>query len=328
MNPSFPGAYCAIHRAAAATRTCTRCGNFMCWDCSQGGTRETCPACAELASGSSTFPFTRENTDGLIGYAWNAFTRDWGMLTVTAFLLMICTFGAQLVGAVLSTGITAAFGAVGDGEGAMNAVGLVVGQLLATIIQVAVQGALGLGFARVAWGALNGRGADLGVLFSQFHKLGKYLVQVLLVALVVVVPLALVFGGVFAGAYFAFDENDTRLIAGISVGGVLMIVAICVMLPLYFAQAELALNDQVTPWESIVNAWRIGSGKRLLIFGYSMLIGLILIGGAILCLLPVIPAMAFGQLIFIGLYAALRNGSEASPIRGGGEQPVAAQPAV
>lgn len=324
MNPTFPGAFCAIHRSAPATRTCTRCGNFMCFDCASQG--DPCPTCVQLQGQSSSFPFDRNHQEGLLGYAWNAFTRDWGMLSLCAFLVMVISMGAGLIGNILAAVLGAAMDAAGDRGSAGALVAMVVGQVLGQFLSTVVSGVLSLGFARVAWSALNGGGVDIGTLFSQIHKAGRYLLQVLLLVLVIGVPLAVVGGGVAAAVIFGVSDDDTRLLIAAIGAAVLFIPLIFVLMPLYFAPVELAMNDGVGVWESIVNAWRIGSGRRLTMFAYGILSFLIILAGLLLCFLPVIPAMALVQLIFVGLYAALRNGSSATPIRAENEQPMPARP--
>jgi hypothetical protein len=93
------------------------------------------------------------------------------------------------------------------------------------------------------------------------------------------------------------------------VGGTLPFVAVgLVLMPLtMFVVPELVVSD-APPLELIRRAWRIGSGMRLRMFGYGFVAGLVIVAGAILCILPVLPALGLAHCLLLALFLAARNG--------------------
>jgi hypothetical protein len=311
------GARCAIHSEVAAQLICDRCGNFMCSECSLGGTRSICPNCAALA-GSGTFPFTRDNWEfgKLWDFTWTAFKREWLMLSVAVLVFLLIV---GMIGAVLS-GIQSAVGSFSKSVAAV-AIGTLITQLLSQM----VQGMFEMGLYRVYFDVLAGQKADIGRMFSQFPKVGVFIAQRLLLIALFVVPilgyLALVGGVAIATSGGHLDINDPSHLfdhlgdspaplAVISLGLLILIVPLYYFaLPFYFATAELVYVDGVGVMESLRNCWTIAKGFRLSIFGFALLVGLIAIVGVLACCIGLLPAVALGNMLIACLYLTLRTGS-------------------
>ncbi|MFZ5470220.1 MAG: YIP1 family protein [Myxococcota bacterium] len=72
-TPPPAGAACPRHPEKAASGTCTRCGTFMCPECSQNGTSAFCPACQPLMGGGVSrepTPWERRGELGLFQALW------------------------------------------------------------------------------------------------------------------------------------------------------------------------------------------------------------------------------------------------------------------
>ncbi|RKH20444.1 hypothetical protein D7X74_03990 [Corallococcus sp. CA047B] len=322
------GASCALHPEQVATGTCARCGNFMCDTCSQGGTSPRCPTCR--ARFGAEFPLNRDNWSigGLWEVCWPIFQREWGMLSLAVLISFGVSFGSQLL-VTLGQGI---------GSALDSTVLAVVLSLVGFLAQLVVQGLVQLGLLRVCFDVLQGGRADVARLFSQMHKVGPYLLTMLVVFAIIVVPL-LILGAlgflVAMGAGFGGDmpwnmDADTSpaarwdavapvlaVMGGVS--AVLLIPFIYVTLPLYFVQPELAYEDVPPgPLQLLRRCWEYARGQRLAMVGVGFLVGAIALAGFFACCVGLIPAMALAQLLISGMYLALRPRSDevAGPLHG------------
>lgn len=66
---SLLGPSCALHANAKAIGTCTRCGNFMCVGCAQGGLCEACRGRLP-ASEFAPCPSCRSSTASRVSFTW------------------------------------------------------------------------------------------------------------------------------------------------------------------------------------------------------------------------------------------------------------------
>jgi hypothetical protein len=313
-------AYCAQHRQSPALINCRRCGNFMCAVCSEDGREKTCPACRALNSDVGTFPYDRERGtfSDVFSYVYQALQRDWVMLAVGVLLLLAVLFGVTLVGQVVLAGALAAVMAlvpgVRDPGDDISFAGM--GAAFASIIGFyfifyVVQGVLQMGLARMTLDVLYGRKADVARLFSQWRKAGRFLIYMLLMLAIIAVPLALVFGGQLA-VFLAGDQqarDPSRLIVSIVAEVIGLIAFIWLVIPLYLVPIELALSD-VSAVQAIKNCFAAAKGRRLGIIGYTLLGGLSVLIGFVLCCLPVFPAVAFAQMLLGAALLKYRTGAD------------------
>jgi hypothetical protein len=287
----------------------------MCEICSQRGSQKFCPTCRER-TGDVAFPLRRDtwSISALWDYCFAAFKRDWLMLSVAMLVGMAAitaaNFASNIAGVVMQ--VTDSFAVIG----------LLV--LLSTVVQVVAQGVMGLGMMRVIFDVLQGGGVDIGRLFSQWHKVGRYLVSIFLLFVLLVLPLMLLFvvlgfvGMMAAGVSMAditsggvFRTNETA--AAIAFVGALVLTfipALYFSIPLYLLQAELAFNDDVTPVQALRNCYTLARGQRLPMVGVLLIGVLVLFAGLLACCVGVFPAYALMHLLIGGLYLSLRNGSE------------------
>ncbi|AKQ69739.1 Membrane glycoprotein [Myxococcus hansupus] len=319
------GASCPLHPAFQAVGTCTRCGNFMCRTCSQGGSQAWCPACLEREGMGRSFPLNRENwsVGGLLELSWEAFKREWVMLSVGVLIFMAASFVGQVFSQILSL-----IGGLVD-----NVAVLVVAFLIGTLGSYVIQGAVTLGFLRMSMDVLNGQRADLARMFSQFGKVPAYL-GTLVLSILLVTPLLvlIVAGSVGAGLATGsvswselvaiLDLPEAELggaIAGLlptfTVMGVTALALYCfpgawLLTPLVLLQPELARTDSPRVVETLRRCFAYAKGERLPIVGVLLLGGLFMCVGFLLCCLPVVPALGLFQLMLAGLYLALSNSAE------------------
>ncbi len=309
------GARCAIHPTLGATGTCERCGNFMCEICSQRGSQKFCPTCRQR-TGDAVFPLRRDtwSISALWDYCFEAFKRDWLMLSVAMLVGVSVTTVANFAGNIA--------GVVMQATDSFVIIGALL--LISVFVQVVVQGVMGLGMMRVAFDVLEGGGVDIGRLFSQWTKAGRYVVTMFLVFVVLVLPLMLLFfvlafiGMMAGGVSMAdiasgsiFGSNETvGLVAFVGASLVTFVPAIYFVIPLYLLQAELAFNDDVTPVQALRNCYALARGQRLSIVGVLLIAGLVGLVGLLACCVGILPAYGLIQLLVGGLYLALRNGSE------------------
>lgn len=306
------GAFCALHPDQRAQRTCTRCGNFMCGQCAEGGSQSNCPTCRQRLGLTEAFPLTRQDWtfSGLWDYCFELFKRDWVMLSVGALILMGVSVAAQAVGNILPTLGAAA-------ESIPLTVALTLGAFL---VQNVLQGIVGMGFMRMLLDVLQGRRAEISWMFSQVHKTGTYLGTLLVIALgaVVVIGLlsALVLVLLMPGNPFDFENFNPEALDEGNLAAVVVVLAVAAVplawlsLPLYLLQAELAADDHPTVMGVLRNCFAYARGQRLSILGVSMVNGLVLIAGMLACCVGFIPALALSSLLTVGLCLALRTGAD------------------
>jgi len=316
------GAQCATHAGVRAADICERCGNFMCAECSSGGAEKRCPACRAHDAGAR---FTLSRNDWDLGRLWGAavaaFQREWLMLTAAALMFFL----AQLVANMIA-------GLVQAGADEFKSTPLTMAALaLSPLLGIIFSGVVELGVYRITLDVLGGRKADLGRVFSQLPRLGTFLLQRLMVFAIVLAPL-LAAAAVGVGAIWGFighaPAHPEEALDWVSDGGpggtplvVVMLVTVFVMvvvlaylsLPFSMATAELALDPDVGAWESIQRAYVLARGQRWVILGVGILFALMMVGGLFLCCVGVVPAFALGEVLLVGLFLALRNGSSLPP---------------
>ncbi|MBZ4419666.1 hypothetical protein [Myxococcus sp. RHSTA-1-4] len=323
------GALCPLHPAHAASSTCTRCGNFMCDTCSEGGAQALCPGCRERTGLGQSFPLTRGTwtVSALLDTAWAAFKRDWVMICVGVLIAMAGSIVGEIVKQILTL-----MGGVVDNV-AVTAVFIGLGYLGSTV----VQGVANLGLMRMLLDVLEGRKADLGRIFTQFHKAVPYLLTTLIIFAVMLPFLLLVFGaGVGAaavtgglGALESLDwtslnegnpsEETVRefgtlwpaMVAMLVVGGGLSIFpGMWLGMPLLLVQPELARSENPTAMATLRRCFAYARGHRLGMLGAALLGTLITFAGILACCVGLVPAAGLFNLMMAGLYLALSNGAE------------------
>ncbi|WP_434346578.1 hypothetical protein ACN6A1_34870 [Myxococcus virescens] len=319
------GASCPLHPGFDAVGTCSRCGNFMCRTCGEGGSQAWCPACRQREGVGQAFPLNRENwsVSGLMDLSWDAFKREWVMLCVGVLIFLAGSFAGQVVSQVSSM----AGGATG------NIVITVLGFFIGIIGSYAIQGGITLGFLRMSMDVLSGRRADLGRMFSQFGKIPTYL-GTLFLSFLLMLPLLLliVVGALGAGLATGavswselmalkdlppseLDAAVTPLLPGFAVMGFVAFALYVfpggwLLTPLILMQPELARTESPGAVETLRRCFAYSRGQRLPMIGTVLLGGLLAMVSVFLCCVPVIPALGFLQVLMAGLVMALSSGAE------------------
>jgi hypothetical protein len=324
QDPQTAGAKCPVHPDRAATRTCGRCGNFTCGECNVNGTEAMCPSCRQLVGGSAPFPFTRDafSFDQIWNYTFEAWKREWVMLSVCVLILLAVGFAVGLFNGLFQ-GI--AKGIVGTRGGSSGVIIIAfAASMMTQVISSLAQGVFQMGLFRIYIDVLNGRKADVNRLMSQVPKLGRYILQALLMLVGAMLPVLVYMGGVFLLSLAVSGASLTNIqhldrefkpigLAVILFGATALVpILIYLGLPLQFAIIELVYGD-TQPIESFRRAFQIANGFRLSLFGFGFIAGLVVLAGILACCVGMIPAMALSQMLMTGLYLTLRNGSGLPP---------------
>jgi len=322
---SRAGAHCPIHPEFQAVSTCSRCGNFMCRTCGEGGSQVLCPTCRQREGVGQTFPLNRENwsVSALVDQSWSAFKREWVMLCVGVLIFMAASFAGQLVSQVFSVAAGAANSLV------VTAFAIILGMMASYVIQ----GAVTLGFLRMSMDVLNGQRADLTRMFSQFGKVLPYMGALLLSFLLILPLLVLIAVGAVGAGLVSGTVSWAELMSlagqsggdlnaamrpmasGFMVMGVTAFVlylfpGVWLLMPLILVQPELARSESPGVVETLRRCFAYAKGQRLAILWTMVLGSLFMVVGVMLCCVPMIPALAVFQLMLAGLCLALSNGAE------------------
>jgi hypothetical protein len=304
--PFQPGAaVCAVHMQNTASGTCARCGNYVCYQCTDSGRFTTCEAC-RARTGVTDFPISRDtfSIGGVLDAGWTAFSENWLMLTLGPFILAVVNVAFSFCSNILTSGMQAALEDVD-----MNvklAVTLVISFSI-SLVSIVVQGGLTLGLVRMALDAVDRKPVELSALFSQFRKLLKWAVQIIVIGVAMAVPMALVFAPM--GIAAALDKPEIGSIVTIVLMLLLIVPFFYVSLGLSFLNQEIVYDDSVGAIDSIKRSWQIAGGFRLSIFVIGPLGALIMIGGVLVCCVGVFPAQGLVFAFMAATYRALRNGS-------------------
>ena len=281
----------------------------MCSTCSGEGSSTTCLACLERGGVGERFPLSRDrwSAEELVRIAWGVMTREWLTLSLASLVVIGVPMAVNLGGTLLQMGATAA----GFAE-----VGMVI-SILGVLLQTLVQGVVQLGSLRMTYRALMGRPIQVSQVWGLAHRLGQYLLQILAIVVGLGVPIAVYLGAtaglIYATGGFELDAH-TFIIGGIAMT-ILIPALLYVTVPLYFMTMELALDDEVNAWDAMRNSYSIGDGFRWSIIGVSFVVGLIVLVGVLACCVGLIPALALGNLVMVGLFLTLRQGSDLAPLR-------------
>jgi hypothetical protein len=301
-DPQPVAAACAVHPDRVALRTCPRCGNYACDLCTEGERHEMCGPCRQRL-GLVEFPFARDrwSFDGLVGYGWHVFKREWQTLVLAALIFvgisLALSFASQMGSMLLTLTLS-------DDSVAAGAV--ILGfTVVSSLLEMAVQGWLALGFFALAFRALSGQPLELKALFTQHRKVLRLLVQYL-----VMFAFFGVAAGIPTGIILGLVPMDQWLAAFLITGAVLAVPVMYVALGLSFMQAELVYDDEAGPLEAIRRSWVIVRGHRLWAFVGGLVYGLAMFVGLLACCVGMLATMPFAHLVYAALYLALRNGAE------------------
>jgi hypothetical protein len=296
-----PGALCAKHPSLAAYAVCSRCGNYMCPQCSDQGRSTQCEDCrARTGGGSATFPFTRDNytVEKLIEHSWRVWKDNWQTLTIAAIVFLGITYGVAFVFgmvAALITGLTS--------QGGTPQTGAIIGiQVSGQIAQMVLQVWLQLGMFAITFDVLEGKRPGINVLFSRASRIGTGFAQLLLMYLAMALLIAPL------GAAFFLDDSVRWQVAG---GGLLVLLfPLCwVGLGFAFSMLDLAYDPNATATSSIRKSFALVSGQRWRVVLMGLVAGVAVVAGVIACCIGVLPAMSLATTLFCSMYLALRNGS-------------------
>jgi hypothetical protein len=323
-----PAAQCPLHPQRTAARTCARCGNFMCDECSLNGSELNCPKCRALLG--TTFPFTRDNHDfsRVWDFTFEAWKREWVMLSIGTVLVIAAAMAAGLIGNVLTSIVQ---GVVGTKDVVAFGVSFFIAWLFVQVLQQAAIGAVQMGFVRMCFDVLAGGKADIGRMFTQIAKIPTFLGQFLIVFLMIGLPTILYYVVAFVvaiklGHYefpgMDFTTHSSQRAWGEVILGVLPVMGgasaliffpmVWVYLGLTFISFEIVYSG-AGAWEAIRRSFALARGFRLPIFGYWIIAILITIVGTLACCVGILPAFALFQSLFAALYLSLRNGSGLPP---------------
>lgn len=298
----------------------------MCSDCCSGGAELLCPTCREKTE-QGAFPFTRADFsfNQLFAYAVDTFKRDWLMLCLVVVIFFAIAGLATGVTSALNQLVLALFGGGLDSETSRENLpalfgALALGTSAGMLFNMVVQGFVMLGLYRVLIDVLDGKKTDLARIFSQGRKLGRYVVLNIFLMLITYVPIVLFFGfiagGVLVSAGLSLhelsidamrDAMGPAIALGILLATIVLAVFAVWIYPLWiFGVPELVVSE-ASALEALQRAWQLGAGLRLTALGFGFVVGLLMLAGAALCCVGLIPAMAIGSLLNLSLFLAART---------------------
>ncbi len=314
------GSFCAIHPETSADAACERCGNFMCRVCSQEGTSAKCPTCRALDG--NAFPFSRSNFNisDIFSYAYQAFQREAAMLVLVGLIVIAGQFAANIISSILQQVMSAIGRGVGGNTGGV--IGLGLGSLLSLPVTFAATGVLTMGSIRVYLDVLLGKRADIARMFSQLDKLVQYIIQtlvysfaigaVLMIAEGAVIVVSLVVGGASfsGGPDRIFDSMNPFGIGLLILGSTVVFLGLLFLASWVFLAPMELVYSNCSGIEALQRGWKLSEGHRLVVIGYLLVAGLVTTISMMLCCLPILAGIPFGQLLLASLFLSLRKGSE------------------
>jgi hypothetical protein len=234
----------------------------------------------------------------LLGFSFELYKRHF----VRVMLATLFALAPILIGQAVSYAISSML--VDD---FVLAIGL---SFLLWIAQLLAQGVATLSALDVCVRLARGEAAVALSVRAGLERLGALLLQY------VIIDLALVFAGLCAAApviaVFALSDEPPLATLGIAV-----LVACCgagffayTALGFSFASLELVAQPRLDALGAIRNAWAIARGERLTIFVGLLLVGLLVLLGALLCFVGLLFTLGYAGLLFSVLYVSLRNGAE------------------
>ncbi|WNG34632.1 hypothetical protein F0U60_13930 [Archangium minus] len=261
------------------------------------------------------FPLSRTDWrfDALWALCWEAFRREWLLLSLGMLLLAAIGPVFGLVEGLVS-------GALGfaAGEGGMAVAGVLV--LLATPFILVIQGVMQLGVHRVSWAVLRGGTATFPDFLGQWRKILSYVV---LSVLGFLVALATVLYAAFLNTLIpmfmtlavSLERAGLGWLGMLTAGGLSLVVILLsgyslfrMMFLLSVAMLELACNDAAGPLVAFRNARVITRGQLRWFLLFCLISVPLLLLGALMLGVGVLPALALDHLLLVGLYLTLRNG--------------------
>lgn len=295
------GGVCAVHWQQPATGNCTRCGNFVCPQCTEDGTYGMCLSCRER-TGIGAFGLTRETTDfaSVMGATWTAFQQHWLYLcaaTVLQYILLLAFYAAGY-GAIFGMALAAP-----GNELLAVAVGLPLMMLGILLSNLAYIGQL-----KMSLDSLEGQKPDFMDMLRQLRRTGSFLLVAILLG-AAALPIYFVFG-LLVFAFGAVDVPNVGAFLGMIV---MMPVLTYVFLGLGFAYVELSLDPKVGAIEAMSRSWHVVSGRRWTIVALGFVCMVIWYVGALCCYLGLPPGQAFALLAMCAVYKGLRRGAGVAP---------------
>jgi hypothetical protein len=183
------------------------------------------------------------------------------------------------------------------------------------LIRLAIQPPLMAGFTIVALMELKGRRWTFGDFFSGFNWFGAIWVGTFFF------PMLMAAGCVLPGAVMllavADSRNDALIYASIGVLIVGYLAAIYLMIRTTMFAIPLIVDRNCGPIEAIKGSWRLTEGHFWGWLGVSILMGLINIGGALLCCVGLLFSWPFTVLALTSAYLTVvnqRRAAEPSPL--------------
>ncbi len=329
QQPGF-GARCAVHPERSALGVCARCGNFACEICTVGGTEKLCERCRQL-SGAGMFPFTRDDFsfDRLWNYCFELWKREWLMLSLCILIMYASTFVGRIFGQIFATVFTP-FLKFDEGFPTATVIALVGVGIVTSLTTQLIQGVVHMGLFRVCFDVLHGRPADVGRLFSQLPKAGRYIGLVMIEFALFVIPfvalLAVIFAFAILGSGGSFDDltrggsAQKELFSRLMGGAIALWITILLAIPVFIygwlvfhiAGMEIIYGD-CGPFQAIGRAWTLLTDNRLGVVGYAFIGWLVMLLGFFACCIGILPAGGLAQLLLCAFFLALRSGSTLPP---------------
>jgi hypothetical protein len=271
----------------------------MCETCTEHGKYDTCEGCRTRA-GLGAFPFRRDRFTwgALLSHAFGVYKRNFAVL-IAATLIAVAAV-------MLLQGLTFVVAAALAGEPLIMA----LLQAILVVPQVIVQGMTTLGVLDISVRVARGEPANVSMLLGSWRKLGKFLLQNLLVY-AAMFPAMLVFAIPALAVVFLMAESPALAIGIAALTTPLVFFGVVYIgLGLAFASMEIVARDDVGAIEGIKNSWAIVRSQRLAVLLGLILCALACFAGLLACGVGIIFALGFASVLYATVYLTLRNGAE------------------
>jgi len=302
------GARCAIHPDLSAERTCVRCGNYMCAQCTSAGGADAasaiCLTCASRVGESGAFPYSREHYDlnGLLNLSLSRWKKHWLLLALVFGAALVTVYGTSAAGEYVFARMADA-----EPEGELPSLRSLFhpARLAMQVAASALQTLIQLLFLGLCVDILQNRPPSWQAARERLRALPASLLQLAMFYAAIAA-----YGGV---GYLLF------IVSGGLEGGVVMFMvllsAVLISIPvlfyvslgLMFSSLVLAADPSEGAWSAIVRSWRTVEGHRVSAAGVASVAGLITVAGAILCCVGLLGSAPMGTLLYVGFYLALDN---------------------
>jgi hypothetical protein len=159
-----------------------------------------------------------------------------------------------------------------------------------------------------------GRKADVARMFTVLRLAPQSMLLQVVVLAFALVPTGLLGAlvGFLVGSSDSMPGRGPLLLAALGFAVVVLVLMIVALPTVMFSSPELLIGG-CGAVEAMRRAWKLGAGQRLRTLGYTLVVFLMFMLGALLCCVGLVPAVIVGYQLLLALFLALRRSSGLPP---------------